>query len=108
MGGARSAGELLSEHVDRPDVRRFGQQVVGLGHERLCDTTGEVGLVKKQTIFSGDVVNTASRIQSMCNELKSELLISNELLRSFPPVSIYETQSVGSIHLKGKVKEVET
>jgi len=68
---------------------------------------GEIGIIKRDISYSGDVVNTASRIQSMCKELKSELLISNELLRSFPPVSVYETKSVGSIHLKGKVKDVE-
>jgi adenylate cyclase len=68
---------------------------------------GEIGIIKRDISYSGDVVNTASRIQSMCKELKSELLISNELLRSFPPVSMYETRSVGSIQLKGKVKEVE-
>jgi adenylate cyclase len=68
---------------------------------------GEIGIIKREISYSGDVVNTTSRIQSMCKELKSELLISNELLRSFPPVSDYETRAVGSIHLKGKVKEVE-
>ncbi|MBK9176587.1 MAG: hypothetical protein IPM46_09665 [Flavobacteriales bacterium] len=30
-------------------------------------TTGEVGLVKKERIFSGDAVNTAARIQNTCN-----------------------------------------
>jgi len=57
--------------------------------------------------YSGDVVNTSSRIQSMCKELESELLVSGELIRSFPPLSVYETRSVGSIPLKGKLKEVE-
>jgi class 3 adenylate cyclase len=32
-------------------------------------TRGQVGLVKRQTIFSGDVVNTAAHIQSSCNAL---------------------------------------
>lgn len=68
---------------------------------------GEIGIIKRDISYSGDVVNTASRIQGMCKELKSELLISNELLRSFPPVSRYETHSVGSIHLKGKSREME-
>ena len=68
---------------------------------------GEIGIIKRDISYSGDVVNTTSRIQSKCKELESELLISNELLRSFPPVSDYETRSVGSIHLKGKVKDVE-
>ncbi|MFT3885931.1 MAG: adenylate/guanylate cyclase domain-containing protein [Flavobacteriales bacterium] len=43
-------------------------------------TTGEVGLVKKQTIFSGDVVNTAAHIQACCNDYGVDNLISKELL----------------------------
>ena len=68
---------------------------------------GEIGIIKRDISYSGDVMNTTSRIQFMCKELKSEMLISSEMLRSFPPVSKYETRSVGGIQLKGKLKEVE-
>lgn len=68
---------------------------------------GEIGIIKRDISYSGDVVNTASRIQGMCKELRSELLVSNELLRSFPPESVYRATSVGSIHLKGKVRDME-
>lgn len=40
---------------------------------------GEVGVVKRDILFSGDVLNTTARIQSMCNELGVDLLISEDL-----------------------------
>lgn len=69
-------------------------------------TTGEVGALKKEIVFSGDVLNTSARIQSLCNELKSDLLISGtikELLSHFN----YQYSSKGEIGLKGRNKKEE-
>ena len=30
-------------------------------------TTGEIGVIKKEIIFTGDVLNTTARIQGLCN-----------------------------------------
>ena len=65
-------------------------------------TTGEVGLVKKERIFSGDVVNTAARIQNMCNEHNVDNLISKELLDLLLPKGDLPVREIGSIALKGK------
>ncbi|MBK8497287.1 MAG: adenylate/guanylate cyclase domain-containing protein [Flavobacteriales bacterium] len=65
-------------------------------------TTGEVGLVKKERIFSGDVVNTAARIQEMCNEHGVDNLISKELLDLLLPKGSIAVREIGSIALKGK------
>ena len=65
-------------------------------------TTGEVGLVKKERIFSGDVVNTAARIQDSCNEHGVDNLISKELLDLLLPVAELPVREIGSIALKGK------
>ncbi|MEL6916768.1 MAG: adenylate/guanylate cyclase domain-containing protein [Bacteroidota bacterium] len=40
----------------------------------------EVGSVKKELAYHGDVINTASRIQGQCNAYGEKLLISEELL----------------------------
>lgn len=71
-------------------------------------TTGEVGMAKKQTIFSGDVVNTAAHIQSSCNELGVDNLVSKQLLDilSLRP-SRYVVRPIGSIPLKGKRNTVD-
>ncbi|MBT8314785.1 MAG: adenylate/guanylate cyclase domain-containing protein, partial [Maribacter sp.] len=39
-------------------------------------TTGEIGRIKKDIIFTGDVLNTTARIQSLCNDLQVDNLIS--------------------------------
>ncbi|MEO1655810.1 MAG: adenylate/guanylate cyclase domain-containing protein, partial [Bacteroidota bacterium] len=43
-------------------------------------TTGEIGELKREVVFSGDVLNTTARIQSLCNQLEAKLLISAALL----------------------------
>lgn len=71
-------------------------------------TSGEVGLVKRQTIFSGDVVNTAAHIQASCNELGVDILVSKELLDVLSLRSqAYAIRPMGSIPLKGKRVAVE-
>ena len=40
---------------------------------------GEIGVVKRDIAFSGEVVGTAARIQSRCNHLEVNLLISHDL-----------------------------
>lgn len=65
-------------------------------------TTGEVGLVKKERIFSGDVVNTAARIQETCNAQQVDNLVSKELLDLLRQEGPLPAREVGSIALKGK------
>jgi adenylate cyclase len=70
-------------------------------------TTGEIGLVKKQTIFSGDAVNTAAHIQAACNEHGVDILVSKDLLDvlALPP-SRWSLRSVGEVPLKGKLRSI--
>ncbi len=69
-------------------------------------TVGEVGVIKKDLVFSGDVLNTAARIQSKCNEYHAELLISSELAGKLT-TKAYEMKRIGKIRLKGKQALVE-
>ena len=70
-------------------------------------TMGQVGLVKKELIFSGDVVNTAARIQNSCNAYGVDNLISKELLDLMrPPAERFERREIGEIELKGKRQAV--
>jgi len=66
----------------------------------------QIGDLKKEIVFNGDVLNTTSRIQSMCNELGHELLISSELFNhlQFEPD---EFTDLGFISLRGKEKEIQ-
>lgn len=65
-------------------------------------TTGEVGLVKKERIYSGDVVNTAAHIQNQCNAHGVDNLISQDLINVLRLPKSYPLREIGSTELKGK------
>jgi adenylate cyclase len=63
---------------------------------------GEVGIIKRDITFSGDVLNTASRIQGKCNEYQVKILSSDDLLELMPYQDSFNRISIGAIELKGK------
>jgi adenylate cyclase len=65
-------------------------------------TVGEIGVVKKDIVYSGDVLNTTSRIQEECNRYGVNLLASSELLRRLALEPGYQAVPLGEIHLRGK------
>lgn len=67
---------------------------------------GEVGIIKRDITFSGDVMNTTSRIQGMCKEFNAEIIASEDLLKILSLTEKYTTQFLGSIKLRGKEKDV--
>jgi len=68
--------------------------------------TGEIGVVKREIAFSGDVLNTAARIQAKCNELGVNLLASKALIDLVNPAGRFSPVEIGSIELKGKKETV--
>ncbi|MCP9236293.1 adenylate/guanylate cyclase domain-containing protein [Lewinella sp. JB7] len=70
-------------------------------------TTGEIGVVKKHIMFTGDVLNVTSRMQSLCNSVGVDLLVSGPLVEKLPLGSSYVTRSVGCPELRGRREEVE-
>lgn len=71
-------------------------------------TVGEIGVIKRDITYSGDVLNTASRIQGLCNELHSDFLISSELLEFSKGINhFFAIDSNGSIPLRGKEEELQ-
>ncbi len=68
--------------------------------------SGEIGTVKKEIAFSGDVLNTASRIQSECNKHQLDLLLSDELLQLLSLPKNYKAKSIGEIQLRGKAEGI--
>ncbi len=70
-------------------------------------TTGEIGTVHKDIIFTGDVMNTTARIQSLCNESGVDLLVSGALMTRMRLGSDYQVRGLGVRELKGKHELVE-
>jgi len=68
---------------------------------------GEIGVVKRDIVFSGDVLNTASRIQQKCNELGVNILLSNYLLDKLNlQTDNFEPKKIGDMELRGKEQKV--
>lgn len=67
---------------------------------------GEVGIIKRDVTFSGDVLNTTSRILGMCKELNAEVIASAELLQELTSSRMFSAQPLGAIKLKGRAKEI--
>ena len=62
----------------------------------------EVGSVKKEIAYHGDVINTTARIQGECNKYGEWLLVSNELLSRLSLNQQFATHEIGDLLLKGK------
>ncbi|MEM6764238.1 MAG: adenylate/guanylate cyclase domain-containing protein [Bacteroidota bacterium] len=66
----------------------------------------EVGLIKREIAYHGDVLNTTARIQSQCNALNQHLLVSEQLLEYLQPDKQLQHKNFGEELLKGKEKTV--
>ncbi len=66
----------------------------------------EVGVVKKEIAYHGDVINTSARIQAECNKHKVLLLISEKLLKDLEGKARLSSKFLGSVLLKGKQEEI--
>lgn len=69
-------------------------------------TTGEIGVIKKDIIFTGDVLNTTSRIQNSCNQYGVDILISESLLSLLKVQEPYGITEIGEVELRGKDEKV--
>lgn len=69
-------------------------------------TVGEIGILKRDIIYSGDVLNTTSRIQEACNEFNTELLVSEDIVKLISEPGDYLINTIGGVAFKGKTKKV--
>jgi adenylate cyclase len=69
-------------------------------------TAAEVGEVKKELAYHGDVLNTAARIQGKCNEFGCKLLAAEEVKNALDSNTEFEFKFIGNVALKGKAESV--
>ncbi len=65
-------------------------------------TTGEIGVLKKEIIYTGDVLNTTARIQAECNNYDVRMLISEQLVNQLAKSKSYEFKKMDNLQLRGK------
>ena len=70
-------------------------------------TMAEVGLIKREIAFHGDTLNTAARIQGLCNTYKKSLLLSQTLKEVIGEQEDLQINEVGEVVLRGKSKALK-
>lgn len=89
-------------------LNRYGYEpVFKSGYHVGTVVIGEIGDYKRDIVFHGDTVNTASRIQAACNHYDRRLLLSKDLLNLLSIEGVYSSEYLGNILLRGKEEEVE-
>ena len=66
-----------------------------------------MGALKREIVFSGDVLNTAARLQGKSKAYKKDCLISGELKKSLPKDNGFNFNLEGTELLRGKEKDTE-
>jgi adenylate cyclase len=69
-------------------------------------TTGEIGIIKKEIIFTGDTLNTTARIQGLCNAYKTDILLSDALIKELNLGSSFQVKTLGENELRGKDEKI--
>jgi adenylate cyclase len=68
--------------------------------------TGELGYVKREIAYMGDVLNTTARIEEACSTYNKRLLISEYLLNQLELPAGINSHKVGNVKLRGKENEL--
>lgn len=68
--------------------------------------SAEVGTVKSEIVYHGDVVNTTERILNQCIPQHRKILVSEYITRKMNLSPFYEAEFVTTIRLKGKESEI--
>ena len=70
-------------------------------------TTGEIGALKKEIFYTGDVLNTTARVQELCNENHTDLILTSDLLNRLDTPNQWPSEYIGELPLKGKANPVK-
>lgn len=65
-------------------------------------TTGELGALKKEIVYTVDVLNTTARIQAMCKAHDTDLIVTERLLQALQDPADSSFQYLGEFPLRGK------
>lgn len=97
----------MEERRDRY-LKKYGYEpVFKAGYHVGEIIVGEIGDYKRDIVFHGDTINTASRIQMECNHFNRRLLLSNTLLEQLDITGKYTSEYITKIILRGKQQELE-
>jgi adenylate cyclase len=99
--------ERLSKNAERYFVE-FGVKPefkAGLHYGKVV--SAQIGDLKREIVYNGDVLNTTARIQSQCNTYQKNFLVSGNLMGRLEQKNGFHWEKMDAVKLRGKETEVE-
>jgi adenylate cyclase len=69
--------------------------------------SAQIGDLKREIVYNGDVLNTAARIQNECNKYQRDCLVSRPLMNRLEKMNGFQWERIDTVLLRGKETEVE-
>ena len=69
--------------------------------------SAQIGDLKREIVYNGDVVNTTARIQSECNTYQRDCLVSGALRDRLKDLNGFRWEKIGAVTFRGKETQVE-
>ena len=88
--------------------KNYGYQPVFKGalHAGLV-LAAEIGHIKKDIVYSGDVLNATARMESLCYKYEADILVSKSLFNLLDKKHEIIYEDLGAISLRGKDEKLE-
>jgi adenylate cyclase len=69
--------------------------------------SAQIGDLKREITYNGDVLNTTARIQNECNKYQRDCLVSGTHINRLTPINGFQWERIDTVTLRGKETEVE-
>ena len=68
--------------------------------------SAQIGDIKREIIYNGDVLNTTARIIEQCKIYREDLIVSGDIMANIGDDPDYVNESLGTVILRGKEQPV--
>ncbi|MGZ5135897.1 MAG: adenylate/guanylate cyclase domain-containing protein, partial [Flavitalea sp.] len=69
--------------------------------------SAQIGDLKREIVYNGDVLNTTARIRSECNTYQRDCLVSGSLMNRLKPKNGFQWERLDAVILRGKETALE-
>ncbi|BAX78868.1 adenylate/guanylate cyclase domain-containing protein [Labilibaculum antarcticum] len=70
-------------------------------------TATEIGDIKREIAYHGDVLNTAARLEKKCNEFNEKLIITQNVIDQIQSANGYNFKLLSDLPLRGKTENIK-
>ena len=70
-------------------------------------TATEIGDIKREIAYHGDVLNTVARLEKKCNEFNEKLIITQHVIDQIQSNNGYNFKFLSDLPLRGKTENIK-